>query len=461
MSQPYFIEKQHFCGDGIAVCDGRSIRIANALKGETVLAEDVSVRRRRQAFLDEVTERSADRCAPICEHWKCCPACQYQCLRIEQQREIKKNQWLTLIKKFVDIPEDCEIGFYEAPQTLGYRCRIDALVCHGADGAYLGILPRLDAAAFSFIQMGMSLSDLGMLEPGDVLANENIEHVPLAHCPLHSDELNALIDRLEPLMGSFLPQTRVSLEAYGDSARVVIFAMPEHAKATHHVAEQLAKNLDISVVFQELPPRGSHVYPQPVLLGGSPWHCYAHNELGQALYVRTGAWTPVNPVNAQLIRQSMMRMVEGRHFEHVLELGCGCGTHSTVFSGVSAHYTGIDAAWPAILSAQHNAENYRWGNVAFFTDSADHYLDKRYYKGVRVDAIVMHSNRMPYSEKTAHLCLRFGAKDLFIAAPTAFAMAQECRHFFGLGFHLKKLSLCDTLPLTYHMMATAHLSRLR
>ena len=69
----------------------------------------------------------------------------------------------------------------------------------------------------------------------------------------------------------------------------------------------------------------------------------------------------------------------------------------------------------------------------------------------------MHSNRMPYSEKTAQMCLRFGARDLFIVAPTAFAIAQECRHFLGLGCHLQTLVLCDTLPFTYHMMAVAHL----
>ena len=461
MSQPYYIEKQHFCGDGIALCSGRPIRIANALKGETVLAEDVSVRRRRQAYLEEVVVPSPDRCDPICAHWRRCPACHYQCLHIEQQRELKKKQWLALIKKFVDIPADCEIGFYDAPQTVGYRCRTEGVVCRGKEGAYLGILPRLDAAAFSLIPKGDVESDLGMLEPADVLANEGIEPVPLARCPLHAPELNDLIERVERHLGDFLPQTRLSLEAYGDSARIVVFAMPERSGAVRESAQKLAEILGISVVFQELPPRGSHVYPKPEVLSGSLWHCYVHNELGQGLYARTGAWTPVNPRNAQLIRQSFMRMTGGLHFERVLELGCGCGTHSTVFSGICSHYTGIDAAWPAILSAQYNAQTYKWDNVTFFSDTAEHYLDKRYYKGVRADAIVMHSNRMPYSEKTSHLCLRFGAKDIFIAAPTAFAIAQECRHFCGLNFHLKKLSLCDTLPLTYHMMATAHLSLLR
>jgi hypothetical protein len=65
---------------------------------------------------------------------------------------------------------------------------------------------------------------------------------------------------------------------------------------------------------------------------------------------------------------------------------------------------------------------------------------------------------MPYSEKTAQLCVQFGAQDLYIVAPTAYAMAQECRHFIDLGFKLHEIVICDTLPMTYHGMAVAHLS---
>ena len=454
----YTIDKQHFCGDGIAICEGRPIRIANALKGETVLARDVSVRRRRQAFLAQVIEPAPNRCDPVCDRWQRCPACQYACMTIDSQREIKQTQWLALIRKFVQIPENCTIEFYPAPRTLGYRCRIDAQVFHGSSHAFLGVSPRLDAAAAHLCDRGISAQELALLDPGDVLASESIAPISLAHCPMHAPELNALLDRVTPYIGDFPALTRFSLEAYRDSARIIVYSMPEQSVQTRSIAEDLAKQLAIAVIFQQLPPRGSHVYPKPEVLRGSPYHCYAHNELEQPLYALTGAWTPVNPDNAQLIRQSFMRMVKGCSFEHVLELGCGCGTHTTVFSCDSQQYTGIDAAWPAILSAQHNADTHKWDKVSFFMDTAEHYLEKRYYKGVRADTIVMHSNRMPYSEETARLCKRFGARDIYIAAPTAFAMAQECKHFCALGYHLCRLSICDTLPMTYHMMATAHLS---
>lgn len=456
----FHIEKQHFCGDGIAISDGRPIRIANALTGETVIAEDVSIRRRRQAYLTQVTESSPLRCPPVCTQWQRCPACQYQCMRTESQRELKKTQWLSLIRKFVDIPGDCTIEFHPAPRTLEYRCRIDAEVYRDNHGAHLGIAPRLDAAVTDLHAHGFPPSEVSSLEPAEVMELPAIDPVPVAGCPLHAPELNSLIERVEPLLTRFPLGTRLSLEAYRNSARITAYAKAESTLQTREAAQNLAKQASIAVVFQQLPPRGSHVYPKPEFLSGSQYHCYAHNELGQPLMALPGAWTPVNPDNAKLIRRSFIRMVQGRSFHHVLELGCGCGTHSTVFARCATRYTGIDIAWPAILSAQHNAQSYMWENSSFFTDSADHYLDKRYYKGVRADAIVMHSNRLPYGEKTAQLILRFGAKDIMIAAPTAFAMAQECRHLCALGYHLNHLSLCDTLPLTYHMMATAHLSLL-
>ena len=119
----------------------------------------------------------------------------------------------------------------------------------------------------------------------------------------------------------------------------------------------------------------------------------------------------------------------------------------------------FDASWAAIRSAQYNARANGWTDAAFFTDTAEHYLDKRYFRGVRADGIVMHSNRMPYSLATAQMCGRFGAETVYIVAPTAYALAQECRHFASCGFGVRRICLCDTMPMTYHMMGLAMLAR--
>ncbi len=461
----YSIEKLHFCGEGIAFdANHRMIRIANALPGETVCAEEVSIRRRKQAYLLDVISESPDRCYAICGQWRHCPACQFQCLNKEAQQTIKKENWLRLIRKFISIPETCKVEFKPALETLEYRHRTDASIFKTADDQHcIGILPRLDAAVFDAVHPAdasfVEIPDFSQAEAEEILSLDNIQPISMCRCALQAPELNELIRNVQNALAElpFSLHTRFGFEANGANARVTVYAIPKESDEMRRYAEKLSQLLGIPVIFQELPPKGSHVYPKPKAFG-DPWYCYSNDIHGDTLYALKGAWTPVNPVNAQLIRDTLSEMISDRHFDNALELGCGCGTHTTLFNQAASHYVGIDASWPAIQSAQHNAEVHGWKNVSFYTDTAEHYLDKRYYKGCRADAILMHSNRMPYSAKTAELCKRFGAQTIYIVAPTAFAIAQECRHFSDLGYNLKRLVMCDTLPMTYHMMAAACLT---
>ena len=443
----------------------RPTRIANALPGETIAACDVSIKRHRQAYLQEVAAPSPDRCEPRCSQWRRCPACQFQCLPIESQEVLKKGNWIRLIQKFVDIPESCRVEFLPAIQHTGYRHRTDAVVFSRSSGHIIGIAPRLDAAAYEVLQHAQEQNiadfDLSALEAEDIFAFGYLQPIELCSCLLHAPELNALIAATQNKIRAFdIPgNTRLGFEAFGQNGRITFYAMPETASQVRRIAQELCGEPGISVIFQELPPKGSHVYPRPECLTESPWYCYTTDIRKDPLYALKGAWTPVNPNNAALIRSTLSDMARDMEFTDILEIGCGCGTHTSVFAQHCRNYTGIDASWPAIQSAQYNASCNHWQNAVFYTDTAEHYLDKRYYSGRRSDGILMHSNRMPYSAKTAQLCKRFGAATIFIVAPTAYAMAMECRHFTEIGYRLDRLTLCDTLPMTYHMMAVAKLSR--
>lgn len=449
----YQIEKLHFRGEGLATDiesdSHRKIHIANALPGEKVLAVEPDLEkseektcRRRYACLIDVLEPSPDRCLPECSQWRRCSACQYQCLGTDAQQKTKFDNWVRLIRRSVELPENVE--FKPALARSGYRHRTDALVFNHT----LGMMPRLD---------------IQLLESENA-ATADIRPIPLRECVLHAPELNQLIEKVENHLKicDFPEKLAIGLEANAlagseSSERITVYSQPECVESARKSSEKLWSLLGIPVVFQVLPPKGSHVYPKPELFGNMIWYGYDVNEYGEILYAMKGAWTPVNPVNAHLIRETLKEMVSAYSLGSVLELGCGCGTHTGVFRDHSKEYVGIDASWPAIQSAQFNAGKYQWQNVEFYTDTAEHYLDKRYYGGRRADAILMHSNRLPYSQKVAQWCKRFGARHIFIVAPTAYALAQECRHFAELGFSLERLVICDTLPMTYHQMGVVHL----
>ncbi len=452
----FTIEKCHFRGDGMArTADGRMIRIANAWPGEIVKARDVSVERCRQAALVEVLQPSPHRVPPLCGQFQRCAACQFQTLSPSAQQTTKKQNWIRLFGRFVELKESTILDFCAPAQITAYRHRTEASVTHGI----LGLAPRNDVARLETLA--------GAPHPLPV---------DMTRCALHAPELNALMADVQARLAALglIDGMKLGVEAMGDphdasgtdwrTRRLTVYADPSLQDAARATSAALSRAFDTaSVVCQILPPHGSHVYPKPECFSDSEWYRYdtvpEATSFGGPLLALKGAWTPVSPANAHLIRDTLSRLLSPFAFEHLLELGCGCGTHAALLCRHADHYVGIDASWPAILSAQKNAAIHGWENAAFYTDTAEHYLDKRYYQGRRANAVVMHSNRMPYSRRVAEWCMRFGARHLFIVGPTAYALAQECRHFVDLGYSLHTLTLCDTMPMTYHMMGVAYLAR--
>ena len=383
---------------------------------------------------------------PFCAHWQKCPACQFQCMNADVQTQFKKQNWVALIQKFAKLPETIE--FVAPVRRTAYRYRAETVVI----GSTLGIAPRPE---FRMAQSAQKLPESA---------------IPLAQCLLHVPELNALIAHVERFLPEFgcLTNMRFAFEANSltdtpDNSRITLYADPDVEAQATQTAGMLAKICPNTVIIlQILPPKGSHVYPKPQCVSAtdSAWYGYDTDKNGHTLYALKGAWTPVNPCNAHIVRDRIGSILQSLPPADILEIGCGCGTHAPLFVDGDYQcksYTGIDASWPAIQSAQHNAELYGWKNAAFYTDTADHYLVKRYYAGRRADIILMHSNRLPYSPQVAQYCQKFGAKHIIIVSPTAYAIARECQCFESLGYIIQSLALCDTMPNTYHMMAVAHL----
>ena len=448
----YTISRLLFRGEGLAVSDEDShkIRIANVLPGEVVSASEPQPdetdkhARRRFAVLNKVIQPSPDRCEAVCAHWRACPACQFQCMHYRAQTQFKKENWIRLLQKFCTLPE--QIAFLPAIRQIAYRCRAEALVLSRT----LGITARPELLA---------ILD-GSKDCSAIAGDERI--IPLQSCVLQVPELNDLITTVQEHLADFnLPQNlRISFEARDlpeneINRRIVLYPQPEFAECTRKAGLMIVQMFGIPVILQVLPPHGSHVYPKPEALSQTPWYGYDTDDCGHVLYALKGAWTPVNPDNAHLIRQTIGQIVKDLPAGKVLEIGCGCGTHTSLFK--DHDYTGIDASWPAIQSAQYNAAQYNWQDTNFYTDTADHYLVKRYYAGRRADIILMHSNRLPYSQQVAEYCKKFGAHHIIIVSPTAFALARECQYFEQLGYQIRSLTLCDTMPYTYHMMGVSHL----
>lgn len=408
-------------------------RIAKVLPGELVEARPLETERGHHAILEEVLEASPDRRPVACCADRHCAACQMQCLSPERQRSIKGAQWAKLLQRIADVSVE-NVSEPHSPRLLfSYRNRTDLLFDHGCLG-----LRSLSGAVPDF--------------------------TPLSGCLIQSAELNALVARMEELLAPFADidtAVHFTLEEGFGKARITIYSSSEEKELAIAFASSLSVLSGASILYQALPPRGSHVYPPVEVLYGDGFYLFDYNRSGEPLYALKGAWTPVSRENAHLIRDLLYAEISeiNLKFDTCVEMGCGCGTHTDIFSSVSSRYIGVDASWNAILSAEHNAGVSGWRNVEFRTGTDDRFFKKFYLRGNHSDLIVLHSCRLPFSSEIAEYCRKLCAREVLVVAPTAYAFSQEIKYLKNAGFELKKLHLCETMPHTYHMMGIARLSK--
>ncbi len=110
-------------GKGIGRIEGKTIFVAGAIPGDEVSAyitqEQASF---SEATLKEILVASPDRVEPFCELYNQCGGCQLQHASIEAQRRFKTDNFITALKKAVDMRK-CKIAPALTSEDTGYRRR--------------------------------------------------------------------------------------------------------------------------------------------------------------------------------------------------------------------------------------------------------------------------------------------------------------------------------------------------
>ena len=119
------IEDVGFGGEGVARVDNFVVFVPFVLRGETVEAEVVEVKKQyARARLMEVTHASADRVEAPCRHFQNCGGCQYQHVRYETQLAMKHSQVASLFERFGGFDPALVAPVVPCPQPYGYRNRL-------------------------------------------------------------------------------------------------------------------------------------------------------------------------------------------------------------------------------------------------------------------------------------------------------------------------------------------------
>jgi len=323
-------------GRGVARPEGKTVFVAGALPGETVMAVRArSHRRYDEADTVEVLTPSPDRVLPACEHFGTCGGCAMQHLAASRQVEAKQAH---LAEQFV------RLGQVEPAQWLpplrgpswGYRRRARLGVKYVAKKGRVLVGFRERAKPF--------IADI-------------------RHCPVLTEPVGGMIEPLADLVGQLgirerLPQFEVAVAETATALVARVLDPPSAADLA--LMQEFAERQRIEFYLQ---PGGLDTV-KPLSGTATPLE-YTLPQSGVRIRFAPVDFIQVNAaINAQAVDLALS-LLDPQPEETVLDLYCGLGNFTLPLAQRAARVVGVEGEAGLVDRARGNAQRNGIGNVEF------------------------------------------------------------------------------------------------
>ena len=132
---------------------------------------------------------------------------------------------------------------------------------------------------------------------------------------------------------------------------------------------------------------------------------------------------------------------------NVLELYSGAGFFSVPLSQIATEVIGVEGSRAAVRQARENARvNERW-NLKFFEGQVDATLRSE----VKPNMVVLDPPRAGCGVKAAERITELGCQRIVYVSCNPSTFAREAAVFLAHGYDLRRLTLVDQFPNTYHI----------
>ena len=413
-------------GRGVATVEGRSVRLANALPGETVsFRYRKRSRRYDEGLVEDVLLAADSRVAAKCAHFGVCGGCTFQHLSHESQIELKQSR---LVEHFaaLGLVADELMAPLVGPQW-GYRnkARLGA--------KWLG--PK-------------SLALVGFRERGSGRV------AVLDRCEILHPAIGERIGELRELLASLEVRDRlaqIEIAAGDDSVALVLRHLEPFTAPDLDKLRQFASSTGLHLYGQSGGPETVSALwpdtPSPLV--------YEFPEFGTRLEFEPLDFTQVNPaINRALVAQALRSLEPGPN-ERVLDLFCGLGNFTVALSQRANQVVGLEGADSLVAKARDNASLNNIDNAEFYAvdltddDAASFWLSQTWQKILldppRTGALEI-VRKMPRDGCERILYVSCNPESL---ARDAAVLVEE------RGFHLARLGIIDMFPHTNHVESMA------
>ena len=389
------VEKLIYGGEGLSRSGGEVVLTPFVLPGETVEAARLTARKQVQrARLVSVKEPSADRTEAPCPVFMHCGGCQYQHATYSAQLRLKRDILAETLQRVGKIEFDsAQIGIESGP-PFGYRNRIQLHIEHGRIGYRAMNSHRL---------------------------------VPIEECPVSAPKLNEVIAALNRMVHDRRwPGFISSLEVFTDDVQVQWNVLETEKNVGKHFFEWLADEVSGSV--------------------GGPLDYFVNEDSFRV------SGSSFFQINRFLLPQLAELAIGGYSGGTAWDLYAGVGLFSLPLARKFENVIGVESGRSAIADLSLNAER---AGVTVQTENLD---VEAWLAGAETapDLVLADPPRTGLGKSAVNRLLELKPKDLVLVACDPATLARDLAALTA-AYAIKKLTLVDLFPQTFHLETIAHL----
>ncbi|MBI1799504.1 MAG: 23S rRNA (uracil(1939)-C(5))-methyltransferase RlmD [Candidatus Eisenbacteria bacterium] len=436
-------------GKALARVDGYVVFVDRGVPGDRLEARITRARRGyAEARLERIEAPSPLRVEPACPHVARCGGCRFQELAYDEQLRQKQRQVIETLQRLGGIATPNVTAIVPAPETFGYRNKMEFSFAPAPDGEPLlglherGTFDRVFELEICLLPSQLTVEIVRLTQR---FARERRWRA--YHARRHEGVVRFLIVRHLPQSG----ECAVHLIAASDDVPGIAEwarAVASLSKAVRCVTLGLA-HTRASVAFSE---------EERVLEGRAT---IVERLLGLEFEASANAFLQTNSRQAEALYGAALEAARLDGSETVLDLYCGTGTLTLLFARAARAVVGVESVPDAVEAARRNAARNRIANARFETGEARRVL-REWARGERPgalkpDVVVVDPPRAGLHPRVVARVIELRPQRVVYVSCNPGTLARDLRNFAAGGYALAEARPFDMFPHTPHIECVARL----
>ena len=377
--------------------------------------------------------------ADMCQYAKKCGGCDYQGLSYEKQLKEKQEY----VRK--NVGEFCKVlPIIGMEHPYHYRNKVHAV--------------------FAF-EKGKAIA--GTYQEG------THKVVPVESCLIDDEKSDAIIQTIRGLLRSFKIKTYNEDSGYGllrhvlirrgftsgEIMVVLVASSPVFPSKNNFVKALRKEHPEITTVILNVNDQNTSM-----VLGDRNITLYGKGFIVDTLCGHTFAISPsafyqVNPVQTEILYQTAMDYAGLTGKETVVDAYCGIGTIGIIAADKAKSVIGVELNPASVKDARNNARHNNIGNITFYQNDAERFLNEMQEQNAKADVIFMDPPRAGSTQSFMASAIFLNPNRIVYISCNPETLARDLEFFKKHQYTAEKIQPVDMFPFTTHMETVCLLTR--